>query len=322
MIGRVFRSSAVSLALALAAACAPQPSPAPPSPTPPSAPESPPPPSPVARRAIEDSGRRSDVVTCVVEHGQVREVRAQYEPATGDTVVGRVRPFAAVYRRTAEYGEGQRWFDANEPIMVHGVRYPKTGPTRTLAVEEARRLARHGEYLGVPVFRVAGDSVPSAGSLQLYVAVRPGCVFQTYARRTTVGDVADADRPRQVDLRICVVRGGELREVTARYDVASGDTTVEGSPFAEAFPASEGYAAGARWYVENEPIPFLDRRYIKYGLPRPAAIDSVRKVGEYRGVPVFGEVGEPDLPVLLLPVRPGCEFQQYQYEPVLRGVRG
>ena len=123
-------------------------------------------------------------------------------------------------------------------------------------------------------------------------------------------------------LEICVVENGELRAVIVRYNASTADSTYEGRPFSEAFPAI-GYAAGAPWYIHNEGISVGEHRYVKYGTRRILAVGEVTRVGEYRGVPVFAE---PDAPataeVVYVPVRPGCEFQAYQLDLRTSSVRG
>jgi hypothetical protein len=119
------------------------------------------------------------------------------------------------------------------------------------------------------------------------------------------------------------VQGGALTEVTARYNTASGDTTYQGRPFSQAFPATTGYAAGATWYINNEPITVNGRRYVRYGLPRVLGVSEVTRSADYQGVTVFAEAGATGTPeVLYVPVRPGCEFQPYQLEVKAGGVRG
>ena len=126
----------------------------------------------------------------------------------------------------------------------------------------------------------------------------------------------------EVDVRVCVVQGGSLAEVTARYNQQTGDTTYNGQPFAAAFPAGEGYAASAPWFIASEPITVGGRRYVKYGLPRVLGVTEVGRAGEYQGVPVFSEGGAMGTEVVYLPVRPGCELQPYQTEQKTGGVRG
>jgi hypothetical protein len=125
------------------------------------------------------------------------------------------------------------------------------------------------------------------------------------------------------EIRVCVVENGALREVTAVYNTANGDTTVSGRPFAQAYPATSGYAAGSTWFINNEPITVNGRRYVKYGLPRVLGVNEVVRTADYMGVPVFAEAGATGATeVLYLPVRPGCEFQPYQLDVKVGGVRG
>jgi hypothetical protein len=109
---------------------------------------------------------------------------------------------------------------------------------------------------------------------------------------------------------MCVVQDGQLTTI----QVAEG----------EAPPAGEGYAGSTAWFVNNEPVTFMGRRYIKYGLPRVLGTTDVHGVGTVQGVSVFAEhAANTEHPeVIYVPVRPGCEFQPYQYETKAAGVRG
>ena len=121
------------------------------------------------------------------------------------------------------------------------------------------------------------------------------------------------------DIRVCVVENGALREITAQYNTQTGDSTYNGQPI----PSSVGYAAGATWYINNEPITVNGRRYVRYGLPRVLGVSEVTRTADYMGVSVFSEAGAMGTPeVLYIPVRPGCEFQPYQLEVKAGGVRG
>jgi hypothetical protein len=120
------------------------------------------------------------------------------------------------------------------------------------------------------------------------------------------------------EIRVCVVEGGALREATAMYNTQTGDTTWTGGS-----PSMTGYAAGASWFINNEAITVMNRRYVRYGLPRVLAVNEVMRSGEYQGIPLFAEAGMTGTPeVLYVPVRPGCEFQPYQLETKAGGVRG
>jgi hypothetical protein len=120
----------------------------------------------------------------------------------------------------------------------------------------------------------------------------------------------DHDRP----IPVCVLRDGVLREVPARYDSRTGDTTtLEGLTFGSAWPLTGEYAVVAGWYVNREPIPFRGRRYALHGRPRVLGIDEVTRVGEYRGVGLYADARDTASAarVVYLPYRPGCEFQPY-----------
>jgi hypothetical protein len=125
------------------------------------------------------------------------------------------------------------------------------------------------------------------------------------------------------EIRVCVVENGALREVMAMYNTTTGDTTVNGRDFVAAYPATTGYAGGMTWFINNEPVTVMGRRYVKYGLPRVLGVNEVTRMGDYMGVPVFAEAGATGTTeVIYLPVRPGCEFQPYQVDVKVGGVRG
>lgn len=127
--------------------------------------------------------------------------------------------------------------------------------------------------------------------------------------------------PPPAELRLCVIHEGAVREVVGRIDPATGDTTINGTPFAAAFPGIQ-YAAGREFYAADQPVTFNGRRYVRFMLPRVLNPGDVTQAGEYQGVPVFVEPGAGATPqVLYLPVRE-CEFQPYQLETKTGGVRG
>ena len=124
-------------------------------------------------------------------------------------------------------------------------------------------------------------------------------------------------------IEVCVVENGVPRNVQAQYTSATGDTTVAGRPFAQAYPATApSYAAGAGWYIQGDPVTLGGRRFVKFGLPRVLGVNDVTRTGEYQGVPVFAEAGMARPDVVYVPVRPGCEFQPYQTEVKAGAVRG
>jgi hypothetical protein len=135
------------------------------------------------------------------------------------------------------------------------------------------------------------------------------------------------EAPAEQAIRVCILEGGQLREVDAMVNPATGDTMAvvagERRRFAEAYPATTGYAGGADFFVQDRPITFRNRRYVRFGLTRIIPATDVQRVADFQGTTVFAETGanmqNPD--VLYVLVRPGCEFQPYQRETVTR-VRG
>jgi hypothetical protein len=129
-------------------------------------------------------------------------------------------------------------------------------------------------------------------------------------------------------ISVCVLDHGEIREISATFRPATGDTLVGGRPFAEVHPAtSPPYAARADWFVRMEPVPVGEGPYrmkTRYGLERIMAPGDLRRVGEHRGIPVFAEpmASRSSPEVVYFFVRPGCVFQTYQAAYVVGGVRG
>ena len=123
-------------------------------------------------------------------------------------------------------------------------------------------------------------------------------------------------------VRVCVVQGGELAEVEGRVSAAGDTTTVDGRPFAEAYPDTTGYAAGERWLADGETVVVEGRRYEKVGLPRIVPAAQLRQAGTFRSVPLFTAAGETGQEMLYVPLRRGCEFQPYQRQEQVQKVRG
>lgn len=113
--------------------------------------------------------------------------------------------------------------------------------------------------------------------------------------------------------KLCVLRGTDLVNIDINLDERTGDTLITGAPISEVYPiGSPPYARGMEWFVRQEPLIFRDRRFVPYATPRTIAPDLLAHIGEYRGVPLFSErgTGQP-AEIMYIPVRPGCEFQQY-----------
>ena len=130
--------------------------------------------------------------------------------------------------------------------------------------------------------------------------------------------------PTLEDITACLVRNGRMEMTPAHFYPVTGDTTVNGRQFRDVYPVTAEHAASAAWYVDNEPVPFAGRRFVKYGLPRALAPTDLIPAGTFRGVALFTSAGsdpaDPD--VIYLPVNPWCEFQPYQGHRSSGAVRG
>lgn len=114
-----------------------------------------------------------------MEESNLDEVSATYDPLTGDTIVivnGMRRSFSQVYPVDQQYAAAAAWWAERRPISLWNRRYDPFGTTRFISRDLLEPL---GTFRGVPVFGEAGARQrPDV----IYLAVRPGCEFQPYAR--------------------------------------------------------------------------------------------------------------------------------------------
>lgn len=165
-----------------------------------------------------------------------------------------------------------------------------------------------GHYSSTSVgLEASGPWEPGRYRVQCGVGAEP--VVAT-AEFTLTGDA----RPVFQTISICVLDDGALRNVQAQYNPATGDTLMNGRSFRQAYPNDARYAAGAPWYVANEPITYQQRRYVKYGLPRILGVSDLSPLEPYRGVQLFSEAGVRTPDIIYVPVRSGCEFQPFSAE--------
>lgn len=123
-------------------------------------------------------------------------------------------------------------------------------------------------------------------------------------------------------LTVCVADGDGMREVRTQYNITTGDTLIDGRPFAEVYPADSGYASSAEWFIRDEIVVLNGQKYVKYGISRELGPGDLSRAGEYRGVPVFAVRGrEDDVSFRYVLVRPECIFQFYE-GPHYGAVRG
>ena len=115
---------------------------------------------------------------------------------------------------------------------------------------------------------------------------------------------------------VCVVRNGRLERLAGAFDPQSGDTLVEGRPLRDFHaPGRSPYAAHLEWHLQDQPISFHGRDFVKNAHPLPLPPEEVRRRGEARGVPVFIDArARPQEPsILYVLLAPDCTFQGYYY---------
>ncbi len=244
-------------------------------------------------------------ICLVTPEKMISSVEGVLHPATGDTIIAGW-PFSDLYDAAAlpQYAVSHDWFVESRPISFQRREYVKSGEPRVFLPEELRRA---GEYRDVGIFAEVRGIPPYP---EIHVPVGIGCEFQPYV----------SHRP----VLICVVTPeGEITRVEASYRSATGDTLIDGRPFSEVHHAGQShYAAGHDWFMTEAPIQHEGQEYVQFGLRQVLDSSTLRKVGEYNGVPVFADTSSSaPYPEVFLPVGPGCEFQPFLAREAIR-IRG
>ena len=127
---------------------------------------------------------------------------------------------------------------------------------------------------------------------QIWMRLRPVFLLATLWAACT-----RASAPAPAPVPLCIVDGGEVKEVLGTYSGATGDTLVNGRRFSDA--KTRNYAAGLPWFESNDPLAASAPRdsYVKYGVPRTFAPGQLQRAGERHGVPVFVEAGTRMFPL-------------------------
>jgi hypothetical protein len=114
---------------------------------------------------------------CIVENGELKAVRVDYNPSTGEKTVvvnGVRKKLDDVYPLNGTaYAAGKVWFINNERISFKGKSYIKYGLPRVLGVTEVIKI---GENDGITIFAEPGKELAEV----IYLPVRRGCEFQPY----------------------------------------------------------------------------------------------------------------------------------------------
>lgn len=138
---------------------------------------------------------------------------------------------------------------------------------------------------------------------------------------------APRDYAALADTLVCVVdRTADtgLRELPAKKDADGAVVLLSGGqirPLDSVHPVSlvAGYAGRERWLAAGEPIDFRGDRFVQVQEERRVAAELLGQVGEHRGIPLFADPGdEPPPEALYVPMRPGCIFQAYVREDLMR----
>lgn len=120
------------------------------------------------------------IVVCVVDRGELRQVSALLDPATGDTATLAGGAFRAAYGPGSQYAAAHSWFVAAGTLRLPSGKYRRQGPTRVIRADALRRIGWYPDAKqGVAVYAAAQDGPDPR---LVYLPVRPGCVFQPYVR--------------------------------------------------------------------------------------------------------------------------------------------
>lgn len=119
-------------------------------------------------------------------------------------------------------------------------------------------------------------------------------------------------------IKECAIQNGILKDVELDYNPATGDRSIVVNGvrknFYDVYPKSgPEYAKGQSWYTNSDSIQFNGSSFKKYGYPRILGINDITKIGNYKGVGVYKEVGVTGIvQVIYIPAEQGCEFQPYE----------
>ena len=118
------------------------------------------------------------VQQCVIENGTLKNISADYDPATGNysiNVSGTKKSLNEVYPALgSNYAGSASWYINNEKIIVNGQKFVKYGLPRILGTTEIEKVT---EYNRVGVYVEAG----AKGTQEvIYIPTQRGCEFQPY----------------------------------------------------------------------------------------------------------------------------------------------
>jgi hypothetical protein len=127
--------------------------------------------------------------------------------------------------------------------------------------------------------------------------------------------------PTGTPTQICLATGEAVEVfVTAQNDTLVGPSRVSIRTLRPGVVFAGTYAEGREWFVEDAPITFEEREYLKSGGEVVLECPNLIRVGEFMGVPLFvTRTAERPFQTLYVPVRPGV---WQAYEAGLPATRG
>jgi hypothetical protein len=127
--------------------------------------------------------------------------------------------------------------------------------------------------------------------------------------------------PEGTPTQLCLATGETVTVyITPQGDTLVGPRRVSVSQLGAGVAFAGEYAAGRDWFVNDQPVRFDEREYLKAGGEVSLNCANIRQVGEFMGVPLFADANaEAPYQRLYVPVRPGV-WQAYETD--LARVRG
>jgi hypothetical protein len=141
------------------------------------------------------------------------------------------------------------------------------------------------------------------------------------ADTVVVRETVEPPLPEGTPTQLCLATGETVTVyITPQGDTLVGPRRVSVAQLGAGVAFAGEYAAGRDWFVNDEPVTFEQREYLRSGGEVSLNCANIRQVGEFGGVPLFADANaQSPYERLYVPVRPGV-WQAYQTD--LARVRG
>jgi hypothetical protein len=136
-----------------------------------------------------------------------------------------------------------------------------------------------------------------------------------------VTETVEPALPQGTPAQLCLATGETVTVyITPQGDTLVGPRRISVRELGAGVAFAGEYAAGRDWFVNDAPVMFDEREYLKSGGEVSLNCANIRQVGEFGGVPLFADANaQAPYERLYVPVRPGV-WQAYQTD--LSRVRG